>query len=201
MRERRQGAAMKTTMLGGILFLAPLVVLAIILEKAFEISVRVAAVIGKVIPVDGFIGAFSVNLLAVALLLLICYLAGLAARLAFLSRRLKRLDGLLIDFIPTYAVFKTVVTSASARDDLDALMTPVVVRFDDHERVAFEIERDDAQSVVFLPGSPSAWSGETAVVDLARLRYLDMPAHGAVRLLRTFGRGSLDAKARARSGP
>lgn len=134
-----------------------------------------------------------VNILAVGLILGVCWLVGLAAKRAFLSSRMQRIDGFLIDMIPGYAVFKTLVSSASADQTLDRLLRPVMVRFDDYDQIAFMTESGETQSVLFLPGSPSAWSGGTVIVDNARITELDLPAHQATRLFRTFGRGSLAA--------
>jgi uncharacterized membrane protein len=88
-----------------------------------------------------------------------------------------------------------VVSSASAEEDFENLMKPVLVRFDDYDQVAFELERNGHQSVVFLPGAPSAWSGGTVVVNSDRVQALNLPAHQAVKLMRTFGRGTLAARA------
>ena len=188
---------MKTTILGGILFLAPIAVIAVILGKAYQVSLMVAQPIDQAIPISSFLGVATVNLLAVVLILVVCFVAGLLAKRALFSNRLQRLDGLLIDLIPPYAIFKSILSGASSEENLSSMMTPVLVRLDDYEQIAFEIERQEEQSVLFLPGSPSAWSGSTIVADAHRVRYLNMPTHQAVGLLRTFGRGTLAARAAA----
>lgn len=182
---------MRTTILGGVLFLAPFAVLALLFGKVFEISRLVVQPLDDVIPVESFAGIASLNILAIMLILLVCYLAGLLAKRAFLGQRVQRIDGFLIDLIPGYAVFKNLVGSASSDDALTAIMQPVLARFDDYEQIAFLTEPGEQQSVLFLPGSPSAWAGTTVIVDNTRITKLDLPAHQAARLLRTFGRGSL----------
>lgn len=186
---------MKTTILGGILFLAPLAAVAIILGKVFQISLVVARPVDKAIPLESFVGIATVNILAILLIILACYVAGVIATWAFVSQRFQRIDGLLIDLIPTYAIFKTIVSSASSDEGMSALMTPVLVRFDDYEQIAFEIEKNEQHSVLFLPGSPSAWSGSTVIASTDRIKYLDIPMHQAAKLLRTFGKGMLSARA------
>lgn len=185
---------MKKTILGGVLFLAPLAVVLVLLGKVFQISRAVVTPVDHLLPIQVFLGIASVNLLAIVLIVLICYIAGALAQRVLVAQRLQRLDGFLIDVLPAYAVFKGVIGSASADETLSTLLTPVMVRFDDYEQLAFEIEADDARSVVFLPGSPSAWSGSTVIVDNERVTYLDLATIDASRLLRTFGRGSLKAR-------
>ena len=187
-------ALMKTTILGGILFLAPLAIVAIILNKVFQISITVSKPLGKFLPLETYAGVASVNLVAILLIVLVCYIAGLIAKQAFFSNRLQRLDGMLIDLIPGYAIFKGTVGSASSDEALAAMMTPVLVRFDDYEQIAFEIEKDETHSVLFLPGSPSAWSGTSVVAENTRIRKLNIPTHQAARLLRAFGRGTLGVR-------
>ncbi len=70
-------------------------------------------------------------------------------------------------------------------------MTPVLVRFDDYSQIAFEIERNETEAVIFLPGAPSTWSGSTVMVDLARVQKIDAPTHKTVKTMRVLGRGSL----------
>lgn len=187
---------MKTTILGGVLFLAPLAVVAILLNKVFQLSLMVVAPVDRLIPVESFVGVATVNILAIALILLVCFIAGLIAERAASGQTIQRVDGMLMDMIPTYAVFKTVVASASTEDGMASQMKSVLVRFDDYDQVAFELERNGDKAVLFLPGAPSAWSGGTVVADVARVQYLNLPAHQAVKLMRTFGRGTLAARAK-----
>lgn len=186
---------MKTTILGGILFLAPLAVLAIIVGKVFQMSLALVEPIDNFIPIESFVGVATVNILAIIFILVVCYIAGLLAKWAFLGNRLQRLDGLLMDLIPPYAVFKALLGSAGSTDEMGSMMRPVLARFDDYEQIAFEMERNETHSVLFLPGSPSAWSGTTVVADIDRIHYLEMSTHQSVKLLRTFGRGTLGARA------
>ena len=68
----------------------------------------------------------------------------------------------------------------------------MVVKFDDYDQIAFEIERNDKQAVIFLPGSPTTWSGTTIMVDLDRVTMMNVPTHKAMKLMRLLGRGSLN---------
>jgi uncharacterized membrane protein len=192
---------MKTTILGGVLFLAPLAVLSILLGKVFQLSLMIVKPMESLIPVERFIGVAIIDLVAIAFIVLVCFLAGLIAEWAMTGRTMQRLDGILVDFLPPYAIFKTVVGSASLREDMSSQMKPVLVHFDDYDQVAFELERDDKRSVLFLPGAPSAWSGGTVVVDTERVQYLNLPTHQAIKLMRTFGRGTLGARSALETDP
>ena len=188
---------MKTTILGGVLFLVPLAVLSIILGKAFQFSMLVAEPLDTIIPVNSVAGIAFVNFLAIAVIVLICYLSGLAARGGVFSSQVGKLDGFLIDVMPGYAVAKGMLGSVADEDDIASILTPVLVRFDDYRQIAFELERDEHSATLFLPGSPSAWSGTAVMVDLERVQPLNLPAHKTVKLLRVLGRGSLELNEKA----
>lgn len=182
---------MKTTILGGLLFLVPFAVILIVLGKAYQVSIVVTKVLDAYIPISHVGGVAVANILALLLIVLVCYLAGLAARSGIMSARMEQIDGFLIDVLPGYAVAKGMIGSVAKKDDVASLLTPVLVKFDDYDQIAFEIESDDARSVVFLPGAPATWAGSTVVVEKNRVQPLAIPAHQAVKLMRVLGRGSL----------
>ena len=183
---------MKTTILGGVLFLAPLAIIAFVLGRVFQVSAKVVEPLDNLLPIDSIAGIASLNILALLLIVLVCYLTGLLAERALLGKRMQRIDGFLVDIIPSYAVFKALVGSAFSDEELAARLKPVLARFDDYEQIAFEIQHGETQSVLFLPGAPSAWSGSTVIADNSRITPLNIPIHQTTKLLRTFGRGSLD---------
>ncbi|MFK7764301.1 MAG: hypothetical protein AB8B62_13650 [Roseobacter sp.] len=188
---------MKTTLLGGVLFLAPLAVVALLLGKAYSLGLAVAKPLDQMIPIQTLAGVALLNILAVCIILAVCFLAGFAARRAFFANRMQRIDGLLIDVFPGYAIFKGVVGGVASDEDLQTILPPVLVRFDDYEQIAFEVEKGAEKSVVFLPGSPSAWSGTSVIVENARVQPLNIQTHQAVKLMRVLGRGALAQKTQA----
>lgn len=182
---------MKTTILGGVLFLVPFAMIVIVLGKAYQISMVVAEPIGDVIPIASLAGVALVNIIALVLILVVCYTAGQLAKRGVKSRHRETLEGFLIDMIPGYVVFKGVVGSVAETGEGSEHLRPVLVAFDDYDMIAFEIEANDTKCVLFLPGAPSAWSGSTVIVDKNRVSYLSLPTYQAMKLLRSMGRGTL----------
>jgi uncharacterized membrane protein len=182
---------MKTTILGGILFLVPVAFVAIILQKAFEISKAIAKPIDAMIPIENFAGIAFANVIAVLLILFVCFVAGLIARKELFSNRLKKLDYALMDTVPGYAAVKALLAGMAGEATADTLLKPVLVRFDDYDQIAFEVEATEDKATIFLPGSPSAGAGSTVIVDQRRITTLNMPPHKAISLMRVMGRGSL----------
>jgi len=186
---------MKSTILGGVLFLVPLVVVAIILQKAFEISKKVAAPIDRLIPIESFAGVALANILAVILIVIVCFLAGTIARGPWFAERAKKLDNTLVLAVPGYAIIKEMIAGIADKDGGHSNVLPVLVRFDDYEQIAFQIEASEERCTIFLPDSPDGRSGASVIVDASRVTPLNLQSHQIISLMRALGRGSLKANA------
>jgi hypothetical protein len=70
------------------------------------------------------------------------------------------------------------------------VLRPVLLSFDDQQQLGYDIERlADGRAVVFVPGSPDAWSGNVLLVDAARLQPLAIDPTAMARSMQGMGRG------------
>ena len=185
----KKPSAFRTTVLGGLIFLVPFVMVLFVLGKALGVMRTVAAPLAEAIGVD-HVGAFAlIDLLAVLLLLGLCWLAGHLAT----SRRGRALyeafDAKLLDLFPRYGFVKS-MTESLASNQGEATLPVVLVRFDDQSQLAFEVERTVGGVIVFLPGSPDPWSGTVSLVTPDRVKRLDVDFKTAVKSIRLLGRGA-----------
>ncbi len=179
----------KTTVFGGIVFLVPVVILFVIVDKAFEFMQAVAEPLAPLLPFDGAEEVVLVNIVAGILVAAICFIAGLMARSRLASRLVGRLDDLLLTHVPFYAVIKSLTASVPGAEQFDG-MRAVLLEWAGHDMVAFEIERiDDGNVVVFLPGAPNPWSGNVRIVPAADVRPLDTSVMAMTNSLSHMGRG------------
>src|SRR2546429_8919620 len=70
---------LRTTLVGGILFLVPIVVLMIVLGKALDIAHKLADPIAARLPFEKLIGLRTPHVFAIALLVIFCFVAGVFA--------------------------------------------------------------------------------------------------------------------------
>jgi len=91
---------LKTTVVGGIVFLVPIIVAVIILGKAFGIMTKLAAPLGKWIQVDRFGGVALADLLAVVVIVGVCFVAGLIARNSRVTRAVESLESNALSSFP-----------------------------------------------------------------------------------------------------
>lgn len=180
----------KTTVIGGVLFLVPLVVLVVAVHKTFDLMRSVAKPIAKFLPIDTIAGVAIVNVLAVIIVIALCFLFGLLAQTAPAQRLVERLDAFLLSLIPGYAMVRGVAANLSPEQQ--KAMHPVVVRYDDRMRLGIEVERDDKGLVtVYLPGAPSPWTGTVEIFDADRVEKVDGRLKDYLDTPQGFGSGSL----------
>jgi len=181
---------LKTTVIGGLIFLIPFVIIVSVLGKAIKTMIVVARPLEKMIPLESIGGIAVVHILAILLLVFLCFLAGLAARSSLGRRSFSWLDSKLIMMIPGYSFIKG-FTGTMEKDESQKVMKPVLAKLDDQTLLGFEIERlSDGKVVVFLPGSPDTTSGTVAYMTEDRVQRLDIDFAATYKILRTLGRGS-----------
>jgi uncharacterized membrane protein len=180
----------KPTVIGGILFLVPIVIFIAIIGKALTLTNKLIIPLAGKFFTDTAGEMVLMHILSFGILVLLCFFAGLAAKTLIAKRLVKKLESHFLDKIPAYELLKAKAHSALSSEEMDDLV-PVVVRFDDSWQLAFKIERlSDGKVVIFLPGSPDPWSGSVCVVTGDRVTPLAVTVKVAADLMKRLGRGS-----------
>jgi len=180
----------KTTVLGGMLFMVPFIILIVVIGKAIIIIQNLLTPVYGMLGVSTISGVAFVKLLAIAILVIICFIAGLVAKSLGAKNFMQSLEANVLDKIPIYEQLKAKVVSMVSSDDVEE-MKPVMVRFNDFWQLAFEIDRiEGGHTVIYLPGAPNPWSGWVCFVAEDRLIPLKLTASSAAMLMRRFGKGS-----------
>jgi uncharacterized membrane protein len=181
---------LKVTIVGGIMFLVPVVVLAVVLGKALEIARKATDPLAERIPVHSMIGLQTPTLLAAALIVLFCFFAGLLARMRMANRAVRWIETSILSNIPGYEFIKAVSGRMIGADVENAPQT-VLVFAEDAWQIGFEFERlDNGFIAVYVPEGPSCASGSVKLVPPERLRPLALSPAAAMKCLRRLGAGS-----------
>lgn len=131
-----------------------------------------------------------VNLLDDLLLVLLCFCTALLVRSDGAKRFVRAIETRFLDHIPVYVLIKGMTASVAEAQE-DRPLKPVLVRPDDHSRIAFKDERNaDGTVVVYLPGAPKRWQGAVCIITSDRLTALDPSLLVAADNVRDFGRGT-----------
>ena len=180
----------KTTALGGLLFIVPIVVLIVIIGKAFEIAKRFTVPLAAALPFNPALDVVIAAVLAVAVLVLACFLAGLAAKNRLAKKSVDYVEQNLLSKFPPYIFIKDMSQSMIGLEKAEGLK-PVLAKFDDAWQIALEIERIEGGYVtVFIPGAPNPWSGDVFIFAEDRIKPLDISFAEAVKSLRLIGKGA-----------
>ena len=183
---------LKTTLLGGILFLVPIVIFIVFIGKALQISNKLAVPIARTLGFDAIAGMVVAEILAIGILVLICFIAGLAAKTSNAKKFVQSLESNVLEKIPAYELLKAKTASVLNSKDAEQMIT-VLAKFDDSWQLAFEIERfQNGNVVIFLPGAPDPWSGSLCIMTEERITPLDLTARSTVALMKRLGKGSTE---------
>ena len=187
---KRSVKPLTTTLIGGVVFLLPLIVVIYVLGHGLALAARAAAPLVALLPQKDIGGITLASVVALALLLLLCFGAGLLARAAVGRAFADRFEERLQMLYPRYSVIKAM--SQGLHGALgQRVLKPVMARFDDHELIAFDIERlDDGRVVLYLPGAPDAWSGSVVLVPAERVQPLDIDPAQLARSMQRLGLGT-----------
>ena len=182
--------ALKTTLIGGAVFLLPLIVVVVVLGQAMALVSKLAVPLAAQFPQHTIGGVAVATLVALALVLVICYGAGLLARAAFARALSERFEDRLHALYPRYTVIKAMTQSLGTQAGDKSLKT-VLATFDDHQLLAMEVERlTDGRVVLFLPGAPDPWSGSVVLVEPQRVQPISEDITALNISLKRLGRGS-----------
>ncbi len=181
---------LKATLVGGILFLVPVILLVIIVGKALEIARKIVDPLAARVPVESVIGLETPKLLAIALLVLLCFFAGLFARTAPARRGVRWLEAAVLSNVPGYEFIKSTFAITVGAES-EHSQEVVLVQMEDAWQFAFVIERLEHGNVaVFVPGAPNPQSGSLYFMAEDRIKSLDISSTSALKCLRRLGVGS-----------
>jgi len=189
---------LKSTIIGGVVFVIPFIIIVTLLLKVIKMMMLVSVPIGSLIPVDEIAGIAIADLLALISVIIICFLAGLAAKSLYAKRIHESIDSKLRLLMPGYAFIKG-FTGGIEKDSEDNYLIPVMVKLDDSAQIGFEVERlDNGLVVVYLPGAPNPWSGNVVYMTEDRIEKLNLKFSEVAKVMKRIGIGSGEAIANAK---
>jgi len=182
---------LKTTAIGGLLILLPLIVVLGFLGYG------VSAVVAAYEPLQKFelfktpAGVAILFVVTLGIVLGLCFSAGLVARRAIVQQFSQTVEKKLMLVFPKYAIYKDLLAGNIGGGENMPTLTPVSIRGDEMIRLGFEADRlPGGLVVVYLPGSPDSWIGTLALVSPDRVQPLDVPFNDALGIFERLGRDS-----------
>jgi len=190
---RRLAQFVFATVLGGAFVVAPVALLAYIIGQTYLVARQAVQPLMHWLPVSSVGGVSLAIVTAVAVLVGVCFLAGLLAHTAIAKWLVRLIESAILANLPGYSLVKSMGEGIVGVDS-QATRRAVLVRFDDHAQVGFLMDTAaDGRLVVFVPNVPSPWSGWLCVVPPERVEILATPIRVVLDRLQRLGLGLGDA--------
>lgn len=184
---------LKTTIIGGLLFLLPVALILIVLGYAMRLAGTVAEGISKFLRVDEAIGAGEVTALAVLVLVIISFAAGLIARTKGGKRIIRWSENSLLGGLPQYQLVKSMAEGLAQVESADSV-SPILVSIEGGWQIGYLLEPlENGWFTVFLPQAPTPMSGNVMYMPADRIRSLEITMVQAMAIVKRMGVGSEDA--------
>jgi uncharacterized membrane protein len=188
---------LKTTIVGGLLFLVPVILLIAILGHAMRMLSKIAAPIAAAFPAHEVAGVAIATVVAALILLLLAFLAGLVARTETGRSVMRWFEESLLGGLPQYRMMKTMAEGLAQVEDASGIK-PALVSIEGGWQIGYVLEEmRTGWTAVFLPQAPTPMSGNVMYMPSDRVRPLDMPIGEAMLLVKRLGVGSAKALHRA----
>jgi len=181
---------LRTTLVGGVLFLVPIVALAILLEKALALAHKFVEPLAEHIPIHSIIGLKTPLFLALGLIVLFCFLAGFVARTVLAQKVVGGLEKAVLTNLPGYEFLKRIGESMLGVER-EGAFPAVLVRRGDGWQFGFQIEvLESGMVAVFIPGVPNAHSGQIYLLGSDQIVPAGVPPARVMKCLGRLGVGS-----------
>ena len=176
----------RTALIGGVLVVLPVYLSVLLLAKA------IAGIVGLVAPITHGLPATLQfpELIAMLLLVAVCFVCGIAVRTGPGLRAKNVLERAVLEKIPGYALIRGLAGRVVGKADEQAF-TVVLAEIEDALVPAFLVEDcGEDHCAIFVPSVPTPAAGAIYIIAKTRVHPVDVPFTQAVSVISKWGAGS-----------
>jgi uncharacterized membrane protein len=181
---------LKTTIVGGILFLLPVALVLLVLNHAFKLAGKVVRPITHTLHFDHTIsGVGTATVLAVLLLITVSFAAGIVARTNGGRRISGWFENSFLGGLPQYQLVKSMGEGLAQIEGADDLK-PALISVDGGWQMGYLLESLGNDWVaVFVPQAPTLTSGNVMYIPTDRIKLLNISMVKARSIIKHIGIG------------
>jgi len=184
---------LKTTALGGLFVLLPVLLLYLVLAETLELVVALATPIADLFPEGTFDKITSPVIIALILIVGVSFLVGLGLRLGVARRLGRSIELSVLNHLPMYNVLKSLTLGFTEAGENAAFRPAVLMSQDGCRELAYVVEdHNDGNVTVLLPWAPMAFTGSVKIVNRERIETLDVNLGEFTKVLSHWGVGVRD---------
>jgi uncharacterized membrane protein len=181
----------KTTIVGGALWLVPITIVLVVLAKVHGLISKLLGPIVEALQLRDIGGVAASRLIAVVVLLLVCFLAGLLSKTAMAQRTVEWLERAILSNLPGYSMVHALGEQVTGHAHGGTELKPVLARIEDAWQLAMLVEAVDAEHLaVFVPGAPDPRSGSIYLLTKDRIKPVDISTRDAMKCIKGLGIGA-----------
>jgi uncharacterized membrane protein len=172
--------------LSGFLIIVPIYLAILLVLKGMQSVARLVQPLTRLVP-EWFPAEGVLSLL---LVLLVCFLVGVAVRTRAGQAIGRRIDTGILERIPGYSLIRS-LTQQLAGQSREQAWKPALAELEDALVPAFIIEEfEDGRYTVFVPSIPTPFSGAVYILERKRVHPLDVPFTQALQVVSRWGSGA-----------
>jgi uncharacterized membrane protein len=183
---KKNKSVFRTNVIYGVLVLVPLAVIVLLLAKIVEILEKIA----EPLDLQSYTSVIGAVILAVLLVLLLCFVVGVFVRTRLGSWSLERFERTILKQIPGYEIISNALKGFAEKRT--AYRAALVQLYGPGTGVlGFVMEENDNGSLtVFIPSVPTLTVGSLHVVDRERVTMLEAGSIDVTNCISQWGIGS-----------
>jgi uncharacterized membrane protein len=188
----------KTTALGGLFVLVPILLVYLMVSEALDLVFSMAGPIADLFPKGTFDRINFPRIMALLLILGVAFLTGLVFRLELA----KWFESTMLRRLPIYNAFRGLTRGFVEGGEDGAFGTALLISPDGERTLVYVIEEHGGGPVtVLVPWAPTAFSGALKIVDRERIEFLDATLGDVSRVLSQWGVGARDLLGKRNEDP
>src|SRR5512134_4014191 len=176
----------KTTLIGGVLVILPIYVVVLLLAKAINGLLALLAPITAQVPA----AVQFRQIVAILLLVAICFVIGLIVRTGPGLRAKNALERAVLERLPGYTFLRGLAKRLTGRSE-EHTLEPALVEIEDALVPAFIVEElEDGSYTVLVPSAPTPMAGSIYILPRDRVHPVDVPFTKAIGVFKKWGTGA-----------
>ena len=183
---------LKTTMLGGVLVVLPLVILILVFKSLYEFIADKLKPITYILLETAKLQEFVASMLAIILILIFFFVVGLLVKTRLGRFSIEKLEIKIFTKLPLYKFIKETILQLVGNEKNVFKNVALVKLFGNETRVTAFItdEHDDGSFTVFVPSGPAPTAGFIYHLTRNNVQIINYPIDKAMRTIFSVGAGS-----------
>jgi uncharacterized membrane protein len=182
---------LKTSLIGGLFVLLPLVLFYLLLSELLEVVVVLATPIADLFPKGTFDQIKMPVVIGIILIVGASFLFGLALRSASLRQLGLWIERTLLNRLPLYNAVKRMGRGLVGAQEESAFRSAVFNSSNGEKEIVYLIEdHGDGQMTILCPFAPASFAGSVKIVSADRIEILETSFGDASRVIAHWGVGT-----------